>query len=76
MRIEVTLRAADEAEHETSVASTIEVAADDLRWPGRLAETVARRALEGAHCLREHLLEAPPCPPVHFVPLADVVPTV
>ena len=76
MRIQLTLLAADESARETTVASTIEVDADDLRWPGQLAERVAHRAQAGAQCLREQLLPAPAGDEPHFVPLADVVPVV
>jgi len=76
MRIELTLLAEDESARETTVASTIEVDADDLRWPGRLAERVAHRAEAGTHCLREQLLPAPAQHAPDFVPLADVIPVV
>ena len=74
MRIRVMLLAEDETARETAVASTIEVAADDLRWPERLVETVAHRAQAGAHCLRTHLIPPPVRSEARFVPLADVVP--
>jgi hypothetical protein len=76
MRIELLLRSGDGAANETTVASTIEVGADDLRWPARLAETVAHRAQEGAIRLREHLTAPPALADPRFVPLADVVPIV
>lgn len=76
MRIQLTLLAEDESARETTVASTIEVEADDLRWPGQLAERVAHRAQAGTHCLREQLLPAPGKATPRFIPLADVVPVV
>lgn len=75
MRIQVLLLAEDGTANETTVTSTIEVGPDDLRWPERLAETVAHRAQEGTHRLREHLIPPPARSAVRFVPLADVVPT-
>lgn len=76
MHIRVLLLAEDETARRATVASTVEVGADDLRWPERLVHTVARRAQEGAHCLRTHLIPPPAASEAGFVPLADVVPVV
>jgi hypothetical protein len=76
MRIQVMLLAEDESAHETTVASTIEVGADDLRWPEHLAERVAHRAQAGTRCLSAQLLPPPASEQPRFVPLAEVVPVV